>query len=113
MSPEAQVATAIYDHTEGMVEFIAMQGIAKRALRTKGADVNSVIAAMVSVYDNGKPIVFQTVGQALGTGVGNAGVSTRRTSTADQRAQAGYDLADELEREMKEPVQLSIAGGIK
>lgn len=63
--PGKAVATALYDHAGGMVNFMAMRGIALRALKAKGSTVESVTAAMVKLYDDGKPITLQTVGQAL------------------------------------------------
>jgi hypothetical protein len=63
--PGKEVATTLYDHAGGMVNFIAMRGIALRALKAKGATVESVAAIMCQLYDDGKPITLQTVGQAM------------------------------------------------
>lgn len=68
--PGKAVATALYDHAGGMVNFMAMRGIALRALKAKGSTVESVSAAMMKLYDDGKPITLQTVGQALSRGSG-------------------------------------------
>jgi hypothetical protein len=70
-SPEARIANAIYDHTGGMVEWIAMRKIAKRALGRNGNPTEMAIAnAFTSLYDLGKPITLQTVGQHLDGNVG-------------------------------------------
>lgn len=64
------VAKAVYDHAKGMVQFVAIRGIAVRALRVKGSTVENVSAAMCKLYDEGRPITLQTVGQALSRGSG-------------------------------------------
>jgi hypothetical protein len=49
-----------------MVEWPAMQKIAKRALGRQGSPTEEAVsAAMIAVYDAGKPITLQTVGQEL------------------------------------------------
>jgi hypothetical protein len=55
-----------------MVEWIAMQKIAKRALGRKGNPprMASCQRIHVAVYDLGKPITLQTVGQHLDGNVG-------------------------------------------
>jgi hypothetical protein len=63
--PGKDVATAVYDHAAGMVNFMAMRGIALRALKAKGATVEGVSAIMCKLYDDGRPITLTTVGQAM------------------------------------------------
>ena len=64
-SPEATIANTVYDHAQGMVAWVTVQQIAKKALRVKGATVESVAKVMCGLYDANKPIILTTVGQAL------------------------------------------------
>lgn len=64
-APGAVIAKAVYDHAQGMVNFMAIRQCATRALKVKGATTEAVQAAMVSLYDQGRPITLTTVGQAL------------------------------------------------
>jgi hypothetical protein len=60
------IANAAYDHTGGMVEWIAIRKIAKRALgRNDQPTEDAVAKAIAAIYDAGKPITLQTVGQNL------------------------------------------------
>lgn len=63
--PGHLVATAVYDHAQGMVNFMGIRGIALRALKTKDATVEGVTACMTALYDEGRPITMTTVGQAM------------------------------------------------
>ena len=60
------VATAVYEHSGKMVPFMGMVQVATRALKT-GAPQEAVQAAMVGLWDAGRPITTQTLGQALRT----------------------------------------------
>jgi hypothetical protein len=82
-TPADQVATGIYDHAQGMVQYIAVRQIAARALKVKGSTVESVLAAMVKLYGAGRPITFQTVGQELASGAGS------KTTNDDHWANGG------------------------
>lgn len=67
--PPAQlIAEAIHDHAQGMVNFMAIRQVATRALKVNGSTVETVTKAMTQLYDAGRPITFQTVGQALSRG---------------------------------------------
>ncbi len=70
VQPANQVTDAVYAHADGMIQYMAVRGVAARALKVKGTTVESVTAAMVGLYDGGRPITFQTVGQALARGAG-------------------------------------------
>jgi hypothetical protein len=65
VAPQAAIAKAVYDHAQGMVNFMAVRQCATRALRVKGATPETVQAAMVWLYDQGRPLTLTTVGQAL------------------------------------------------
>ena len=64
-TPEGRIADAVYDHLDGMVTWVAVAQVAKRALRVKDATEDRVIHAMCALNDAGKPITLQTVGQVL------------------------------------------------
>lgn len=70
--PPNQVATRVYDHAQGMVNFMAVRQVAASALKVKVGSghptVDQVSAVMCQLYDNGKPIILSTVGQALARG---------------------------------------------
>lgn len=67
-APAHVIATAVYEHTQGMVNFMAVRQVAGRALKVDGATPERVQAAMTGVYDQGRPITLQTVGQWLSRG---------------------------------------------
>lgn len=67
-APAHAIATAVYDQTEGMVNFMAIRQMALRALKVKGATEERVTQVMVKLYRDNKPITLQTVGQALSRG---------------------------------------------
>jgi hypothetical protein len=73
LSPDI-VATAVYDHANGMIQYKAVRPIAVKALALDGATAETVTAAMIGIYDAGKPITLATVGQAL-MGCGNGSTS--------------------------------------
>lgn len=66
--PADLIASAIWEHTQGMVNYMAVRQVAGRALKVKDATPERVIAAMAKLYDDGRPITFTTVGQALSRG---------------------------------------------
>jgi len=80
--PATLVAEAHYEHVQGMCNFMAIRGIAARALKVQGTTVESVTAAMNTLYDQRRPITFQTVGQQLGA-------SSARTTNQDHWAAGG------------------------
>lgn len=71
--PPAQViATAVYDHAQGMVNFMAVRQVASRAMKVKVGSANAtpeqIIRVMCQLYDQGRPLTLTTVGQALSRG---------------------------------------------
>lgn len=78
--PAGDVARAIYDHADGMIRFIAVREVAERALRVKDATVDSVTTAMTALYDRGRPLTFESVGQEMS---GRRGSTTRQSQPAD------------------------------
>lgn len=59
------VAKAVYDHAQGMVNFMAVRQVAQRALKVKDATPEKVQGAMVALYDAGRPLTLTTVGQHM------------------------------------------------
>lgn len=65
VAPQQAIATAVYDHAQGMINFMAVRQCATRALKVKGATPEAVQGAMISLWDQGRPLTLTTVGQAL------------------------------------------------
>lgn len=93
--PESQVAKAVYDETQGMIKFIAIQGVARRALRVQGASVPLVVEAMLAIYRSDKPITFQSVGQYMAS-AGKASRTTSDRSNPETVAPPLFDPAAEV-----------------
>lgn len=71
--PPAQIiAEAVYEHAQGMVNFMAVRQVAARALKVKlgntTATPEQITRAMCQLYDQGRPLTLTTVGQALSRG---------------------------------------------
>lgn len=69
--PADQIATAVYDHAQGMANYMAVRQVAGRALKVKLAGnvtptVDQLIRTMCDLYDKGRPLTLAVVGQALG-----------------------------------------------
>jgi hypothetical protein len=85
-APAQQVAKAVYEATNGMVNFLAVRAVASKALRMPSAPtVEDVTAALVMLYGNGRPLTATTLGQALNGG-------TRVANTHDAHWQNGGDF---------------------
>lgn len=88
--PEDVIAKAVYDHTQGMVKYLAVRQIAGRALKQEGVTAEAVQAVMARLYDQGRPITLTTVGQALKNGFGRPTVSVSgATEPQDDHFRAG------------------------
>jgi hypothetical protein len=85
-TPAARIANAVYDHTQRQVSWEGMHGIAKRALLVKDATEESVAAAMTGLWDSGKPVIQQTVGQVLSGVIDHDGRPVNRTPTSTANA---------------------------
>lgn len=68
-APADLIATAVYDHAQGMVNFMAVRQVAARALKVKVGSANptpdQLIRVMCQLYDQGRPLTLTVVGQAL------------------------------------------------
>lgn len=60
-----QIAKAVYEAAQGMINYMAIRAIAAKALKVEGATQETVQAVMIQLHQDGKPIVAQSVGQAL------------------------------------------------
>lgn len=71
-APADLIATAVYDHAQGMVNYMAVRQVAGRALKVKVGNTNAtpeqITRAMCQLYDQGRPLTLTTVGQALSRG---------------------------------------------
>ena len=84
-----EVSKAVYDHAEGMVRYIAVRQIVAKALKNGNAP-EAVQAACVALYDEGRPLTLQTVGQRLA----GAGAVALLNVNADHWATGGaFDAA--------------------
>lgn len=90
--PWAAVAKAAYDGTDGALNFMGMQGIAKWAIEKKSASPDAVEAAIASLWRGGRAVTKQTVAQVLDghltLGSGPA-VSRRQQEIADYERRKG------------------------
>lgn len=88
--PEDVIAKAIYEHTTGMVKYLAVRQIASRALKQEGVTAEDVQSVMARLYDQGRPLTLTTVGQALRNGFGRPAVSASgATEPQDEHFRAG------------------------
>ena len=95
-SPEEQhitaVAKAAYEAINKSANFIGLRQIAKWCVNDRGVDADSFRQAVVAIYEMGKPITKQVVGQYLDGHLNRSGPST----FDQQRIQANNDLFMEI-----------------
>jgi hypothetical protein len=91
-TPEARIANTVYDHAQGMVAWETAQSLAKRALRVQGVSEQRVQDAMVALYDAGKPLTLQTVGQVLSGSLRLNGTATGPRAVPDFKPPAEGEL---------------------
>jgi hypothetical protein len=67
--PADLIATAVYDHAQGMVNYMAVRQVAGRALKVKVGSTNpsadTIASTMCALYDQGRPLTLSVVGQTL------------------------------------------------
>jgi hypothetical protein len=76
-SPEQLATEAAYERVGKAFKFVAVLQIAKWAIHDRGIDPVTVENAIVSVYEMGKPITRQTIGQYLDGHINRDGRSTK------------------------------------
>lgn len=64
-TPEEWVAKRAYDNTAGALNFMAIKGIAKWAIHTKGCHPRAVDEAVGTLYQRGRAVTKTTVAQYL------------------------------------------------
>ena len=82
------VADAVWKHTQGMGNFMAVRAVAAKGLKLEGQTVESVTAALCAIYDDGKPMTAAVLGQTLTGAAGRRGWD--RTTRADKSAHADH-----------------------
>ena len=108
-TPPGLVAAAVYDHAGGLVKFISVRQVAEKIL-ARGHSVEQVKAAMIRIYDRGKPITLELVGQTI---TGRAG-SVPSQHPANERFHDAIDNAralDEYDERMAEENHHAALGG--
>jgi hypothetical protein len=84
-APADLIAKAVYDATEGMVKYLAVRSVAARGLKVQGATQETVQAALLALYREGRPLTLETLGQRLSKAKG----ATSATAHTDHWAQGG------------------------
>ncbi|ASR84172.1 HTH DNA binding domain protein [Arthrobacter phage Wheelbite] len=108
-SVEAVIAKRAYDGTGGALTFMAIKGIAKWAVHTKGAHPGAVDNAIATLYRNGRAVTKQTVGQFLDGIITPTGRTNRPVeSTTDTRVSQTLAMLSEVPSEEADPFQLRI-----
>lgn len=63
--PHQQATQNVYDQTGGAINFTNVMGIAKWLINDRGLTIDQATQAIVEVYEQGKPIMKQTLGQHI------------------------------------------------
>jgi hypothetical protein len=59
-----RIATGVYEHANGMIKFLAVRGVANKAVKA-GFEPDRILEVMIQLYDEHRPITLETVGQRL------------------------------------------------
>lgn len=103
--PAAGVAKAAYDATGGALKFIAVQGIAKWGIDSKGWTPEAVEAAVLELHRRGKPVTRATMDQLM------SGALDRRPAWAmdnDDRMRAAWAQGQDSDGD--DPLALAATG---
>ncbi len=98
---EQAVTESAYERVGKAFTFVAVRGIAKWAIHDRGANPDAVEDAIVGVYEMGKPITKQTVGQYL-DGRFQSRHQSGGISRQDQKVQNYLNYGRPDERGLKE-----------
>lgn len=90
-TPEEWVAKRAYDHTSGALNFMAIKGIAKWAIHTKGCHPRAVDDAVGTLYRRGRAVTKTTVAQFLDGIITPAG-RTNQPNAKDEKIRATLGL---------------------
>lgn len=92
-TPEEWVAKRAYDHTSGALNFMAIKGIAKWAIHTKGCHPRAVDEAVGTLYRRGRAVTKTTVAQYLDGIITPAG-RTNLPNAKDEKIRATLGMAE-------------------
>ncbi|NKW62332.1 hypothetical protein GS931_21585 [Rhodococcus hoagii] len=99
-APEQTATANAYERVGKAFNFMAVRGIAKWAIQTRETDPQVVEDALVAIYEMGKPITKQLVGQYLD---GHLGRPVRAgASRADEKVQNYLDSPRRIANQQKE-----------
>lgn len=97
VSIEHSTATAAYERIGKAGNFMALRGIVKWAIHERGEDPVAVEAAIVAIYEMGKPVTKQVMGQFLDGFIGRqqtSGGVTKQDAKVLGYLERGQRLAD-------------------
>lgn len=92
-TPEEWVAKRAYDNTSGALNFMAIKGIAKWAIHTKGCHPRAVDDAVGTLYRRGRAVTKTTVAQYLDGIITPAG-RTNQPNAKDEKIRATLGLTE-------------------
>lgn len=104
-SPEQIATTNAYERVGKAFKFVSVLGIAKWAIHSRQAHPQAVEEAIVAVYEMGKPITKQTIGQYLDGHLSRA-PTANGPSRADQKVQGWLDIGARLTSHPEAPKEL-------
>jgi hypothetical protein len=96
-SPEQTATAAAHERVGKALNFIAVRGVAKWAIHERGVDPSAVEDAIVAIYEMGKPVTKQVMGQFLDGFIGRqqtAGGVTKQDAKVLGYLERGQRLAD-------------------
>lgn len=97
-TPEQIATTNAYERVGKAFKYVAVLQIAKWAIHDRGEDGHTVEDAIVAIYEMGKPITKQLVGQYLDGHLARPGLRPAEggMSRADQKVQGWLDIGARL-----------------
>jgi hypothetical protein len=101
VSIEHSTATAAYERIGKAGNFMALRGIVKWAIHDRGEDPVTVEAAIVAIYEMGKPVTKQVMGQYLDGFIGRQ--QSGGMSKADAKVQNWLDIGARLTNQQDQP----------
>lgn len=96
-----------YDRVGKAFNFMAVRQMAKWAIHDRGADPQTVEDAIVAVYEMGKPVTRQVLGQYLDGHFSVNRATANGQSRADQKVQGYLDMAARLTSHPDSPKEIT------
>lgn len=103
VSIEHSTASAAYERIGKAGNFMALRGIVKWAIHERGEDPATVEAAIVAIYEMGKPVTKQVMGQYLDGFIGRQQSGPGGMSKADAKVQNWLDIGARLTNQQDQP----------